>query len=436
MVWALRKNQRIGKYRVEGRLAQGGFAEVYRALDTIEGVRVALKVPHAHVVDDELLEDFRREARLAARLDHPHILPLKNAAFIDGRFVIACPLGDRTLADRLRRRVALKTALGYGEQLLEALAHAHRLRIIHCDVKPENLILFPGDRLRLADFGIARVALHTLSASGSGTVGYMAPEQAMGKPSPRSDVFSAGLLIYRMLSGELPEWPYRWPPPRYRDLRRKLSPAMLDFLRRSLDPTPARRFSSADAMLRTFRRVKARAIRAPSSSVDRRPATGSSRDWKEVRRRQFRRQFGRALGTDGACRRCKGPVADSMTVCPWCGDDPLRTRRAKAPAIRCPRCDGALEPEWRFCPWCYGGAVGPPDGRVTRDPRYSGRCQNPDCDRKVIMPFMRYCPWCRRKVRRRWSIAGSPHHCRACGWGILRGFWSYCPWCGSAQETR
>jgi serine/threonine protein kinase len=88
-----------------------------------------------------------------------------------------------------------------------AYAHAHN-RVIHCDVKPDNFILFPDNVLKLADFGIAKVAYQTLRASGSGTVGYVAPEQAMGKPSFRSDVFSLGLILYRMFSGVLPEWPY------------------------------------------------------------------------------------------------------------------------------------------------------------------------------------------------------------------------------------
>ena len=142
----LRPRQLLGKYRIERRIAEGGFAEVYRAQDTIEGVRVALKIPHAHLVDEALLADFRREVRLTAPLDHPNVLPIKNAQFIDGRFVIAYPLGTGTLGDRMLWRLASARRVEYAAQMLAAVAHAHQHRIIHCDLKPENFILFPGDR--------------------------------------------------------------------------------------------------------------------------------------------------------------------------------------------------------------------------------------------------------------------------------------------------
>jgi len=198
----LRAKQKLGKYRIERRLAEGGFANVFQAYDTIEGVRVALKVPHPELLTRGVLEDFRNEVRLMAQLDHPHVLPLKDASFIGPHFVVAFPLGERTLADRIQNRVSLPAALDYAGQMLSAVAYAHSRRVMHCDIKPENFLLFPGNRLRLSDFGIAKVARRTIQASGSGTVGYVAPEQAMGKPSFRSDVFSLGLILYRMLSGQ------------------------------------------------------------------------------------------------------------------------------------------------------------------------------------------------------------------------------------------
>ncbi|HUG92854.1 MAG TPA: serine/threonine-protein kinase [Planctomycetaceae bacterium] len=257
----LKARQKLGKYRIERRLASGGFGSVFQAMDTIEGIRVALKIPHAAVITESVLDDFRKEVRMTARLEHTNILPLKNASFIDGHFVIATPLGEESLADRLRRRMSLTTALELFTQMLEAVAYAHRQRIIHCDIKPENFILFPGGRVRLTDFGIAKVAQKTVAASGSGTVGYMAPEQAMGRPSLRSDVFALGLILYRMLTGVLPDWPYRWPPTGHQKLRRRVHPEMIAFLRRALDMHPRKRFRDADQMLRPFRLAKSKTLR-------------------------------------------------------------------------------------------------------------------------------------------------------------------------------
>src|SRR4051794_2288975 len=146
-----RPRQRVGKYRIERRVADGGFAVVYQAMDTIEGIRVALKVPHSTYIDENVLRDFRTEVRMTAKLDHPHILPLKNASFIDNDFVIVFPLGVESFHERLRKRMSLPTALDFAEQMISAVAYAHRQRIIHCDIKPENFILFSGNRLRLTD---------------------------------------------------------------------------------------------------------------------------------------------------------------------------------------------------------------------------------------------------------------------------------------------
>jgi serine/threonine-protein kinase len=266
----LRVRSRLGKYRIERKLGQGGFASVYQAWDTIEGVHVALKMPHAFNVTASMLDAFQREARLISRLEHPNILGLKDASFIDGRFVIVSRLGIQTLAERLKKRIALATALTYVEQLIEAVAYAHRNRIIHCDIKPENLILLADGRLQLTDFGIAKVAqrtvVRTMVASGSGTVGYMAPEQAMGRPSARSDVFAAGILGYRIIAGVLPEWPYAWPPKGLASLRRKVHPDMIDLFRKAMELKPSNRFQDANAMLRAFLPAKRKTIRKSLSN--------------------------------------------------------------------------------------------------------------------------------------------------------------------------
>jgi serine/threonine-protein kinase len=254
----------LGKYRIRRKVGAGGFATVYEAYDTIEGMPVALKVPHADQLDRDALALIHKEVRLTARLEHENILPLRNAMMIDGYFVIATPLGEQTLTDRLRYRLGAKTALSYTSQLLDALAYAHEGRIIHCDIKPDNVILFPRGQVRLADFGIARVALRTrtMIGSGQGTVGYIAPEQALGKVSFRSDVFSMGLLIYRMFAGALPEWPFDWPPPGNDRLRRTVSRDFTAFLRRSIEVRERRRFKDGVQMYRAFLEVEHKALRS------------------------------------------------------------------------------------------------------------------------------------------------------------------------------
>jgi serine/threonine-protein kinase len=273
----IKPRQKLGKYRIERKLANGGFAIVYQAMDTIEGIRVALKVPHTDNIDDSVLREFRQEVRMTAKLDHPNILPLKNASFIDNRFVIVFPLGEKSLDERLRSRLSMHTALYYSEQLIEAVAYAHRQRIIHCDIKPENVIIFGGNRLRLTDFGIAKVALRTVRASGTGTVGYMAPEQAMGKPSFRSDVFSLGLMLYRLFAGDWPEWPYEWPPAGYHRLRGRVHRDLIAFLRKAIEINPRDRYRDADQILAAFRKVKAKALHHETARQRRRQRAATTR---------------------------------------------------------------------------------------------------------------------------------------------------------------
>lgn len=248
----LRARQMLGKYRIDRRLGDGGFGSVYAATDTIEGLRVALKIPHATNIDKGVLDSLLQEVRIAVSLEHAGILSPRFAGFYEGHFIICFPLGEETLHDRLARRMSLTKGLDLAEQMLQAVAFAHRQKVLHCDIKPENFILFPDNRIRLADFGIARVARINVSGHGTGTLGYMAPEQAMGSPSFRSDVFSLGLILCRMFSGQWPTYPFEWPPPGHARLRQKLHPNLIAVIRRSIDLNPRKRFRDADQMLRAF----------------------------------------------------------------------------------------------------------------------------------------------------------------------------------------
>lgn len=426
----VRVRQVLGKYRIERRMGEGGFATVYQARDSIEGVRVALKIPHPYLVNSELLDDFRHEVRMAAQLDHPNILPLKSADVIDGHFVVAYPLGERTLGARLQKRISLALAIEFAEQMLDAVAYAHDLKIIHCDIKPDNLIVFPGNHLMLADFGLAKVAQRTIHASGSGTIGYCAPEQAMGKPSFRSDVFALGLILYRMLSGQLPEYPFAWPPPGYDRLRRHAHRDLVEMVRRAIEVDPRKRFPHAGAMLAALRRVKGRTLRYQGSSPRRLASQRSQRDWRSVRHKQFQRLFGNQLETIYECSRCEGPVAESMIACPWCGADRSEHKGSTRFPIHCPRCNRGLKLDWHYCPWCFGGGFEVESTREYSDRRYTARCTNAKCSRKVLMPFMRYCPWCRQKVKRKWKLDGTSDKCPSCKWAVVSEFWTTCPWCG------
>jgi len=420
----LKVRQKIGKYKILKRIASGPQADVYQAFDTIHNMRVALKLPkiEGHVEIDDVLH----EVRVATKLHHPNILAVQNASYIDDHFVIAMELGGESLGSRLERRISMASALSLAEQALAGLAHAHEHKIIHCDIKPENYILFPGNQLKLADFGFAKKVLRTVKASGSGTIDYIAPEQAMGRPKFQSDVFSVGLVLYRMLSGKLPEWPFSWPMAGHDKLTARVRPEMVEFLQRAIQLDPANRFTNAIQMYAAFEKMQTRARRQLQSVSRKKTKVASS--WRQIQWREFQRKYKKELDTRHQCRRCEGPVAESMQACPWCGfDNPSRGSETRMPAD-CPRCERGVKTDWDYCAWCYGPGFVAETHRFYADKRYTAKCANRRC-RKPMMPFMRYCPWCRTKVRKPWKLASSKKTCRACHWGIASDFWNFCAWC-------
>jgi serine/threonine-protein kinase len=428
----LRARQKLGKYRILGRIASGPLAMVYKAADTILKKRVALKIPKAD--DNVTHEDFLREVQIATRLDHVNILPVQDASFIDGHFVIAMELGIESLADRIVRRMSTARALEIADQALAALAHAHEKKIIHCDIKPENFILFPDNRLKLADFGFAKISFRTLKASGSGTIDYISPEQAMGRPKFQSDVFSLGLVLYRLCSGRLPEWPFKWPMVGHDRLLARFGPDIAEMLRKAIQLDPADRYRNAIEMYAEFRKIRRRAEKRNGAVTKRKKKTRrNGAAWRAMQWREFQKQFKREIGTDHDCRRCGGPVAESMLGCPWCGvDHPSPRSATRMPAV-CPRCERGVKTDWHYCAWCYGKGFEVETTRRFPDKRYGSRCSNQRC-REPLMPFMRYCPWCRIKVRKSWKIPGSKHKCPSCQWGIVAEFWNFCAWCSEPVE--
>ena len=281
----LKARQRLGKYRILGRIASGPLADVYRAQDTIQKIKVALKIPKSD--DDTGHEEFLHEVQMATKLRHPNILSVMNASYIDDQFVIAMELGQESLADRIERRISTARALDLAGQALASMAHAHQHKIIHCDIKPENFILFPDNQLKLADFGFAKLNLRTLKASGSGTIDYIAPEQAMGRPKFQSDVFSLGLVIYRLLSGRLPEWPFEWPLKGHEKLVARVRPELVEVLKKAIQLDPKRRYRDAVQMHTEFQKAQKQVRKQKRAKPRSNKKNGSS--WRKMQWREFQR---------------------------------------------------------------------------------------------------------------------------------------------------
>jgi serine/threonine-protein kinase len=199
------------RYTVERELGRGGMATVYLATDRKHGRQVAIKVLRPELAASVGAERFLREIGIAARLAHPHVVPLIDSGEAAGLLYYVSPyVAGGSLRDRLRQAgtLSLKEALRIAQEVGTALDYAHRQGFVHRDVKPEN-ILFADGHAQLADFGIARAAGAGGSTSAGiaiGTPEYMSPEQASGDPNVdgRSDLYSLACVVYEMLAGEPP----------------------------------------------------------------------------------------------------------------------------------------------------------------------------------------------------------------------------------------
>ncbi|MET9723947.1 Stk1 family PASTA domain-containing Ser/Thr kinase [Streptomyces zaomyceticus] len=200
-----------GRYRVDARIAVGGMATVYRAVDTRLDRVLALKVMHpALATDAAFVERFIREAKSVARLSHPNVVGVFDQGaegayvYLAMEYVAGC-----TLRDVLRERGALapRAALDILEPVLAALGAAHRAGFVHRDMKPENVLIGDDGRVKVADFGLVRAVGSATATTGSvlGTVSYLAPEQIEhGTADTRADVYACGVVLYEMLTGGKP----------------------------------------------------------------------------------------------------------------------------------------------------------------------------------------------------------------------------------------
>ncbi|MFD0116720.1 Stk1 family PASTA domain-containing Ser/Thr kinase [Streptomyces sp. NPDC058320] len=200
-----------GRYRVDARIAVGGMATVYRAVDTRLDRVLALKVMHpALAADVSFVERFIREAKSVARLSHPNVVGVFDQG-ADGQYVYLAMeyIAGCTLRDVLRDRGALRprAALDILEPVLAALGAAHRAGFVHRDMKPENVLIGDDGRVKVADFGLVRAVNTVTNTTGAvlGTVSYLAPEQIeSGTADPRVDVYACGVVLYEMLTGAKP----------------------------------------------------------------------------------------------------------------------------------------------------------------------------------------------------------------------------------------
>lgn len=263
------------RYRVESRIAAGGMATVYRALDTRLDRTVAVKVMHpAMAADASFTDRFIREAKSAARLSHPNVVGVFDQGH-DGDVVFLAMeyVEGRTLRELLQDLGTLtpREAFGVLEPTLAALGAAHRAGFVHRDVKPENVLISDDGGIKVADFGLARATATAASAATGkvlvGTVAYLSPEQIeRGAASPISDVYAAGILLYEMLTGRQPyqgrsavEIIYKHvhedvPPPS--GVVPGLSPALDRLVARATTRDPERRPADAEQLLSLVRQTR------------------------------------------------------------------------------------------------------------------------------------------------------------------------------------
>ena len=263
-----------GRYRVLNRLGSGGMADVYCAEDTQLGRKVALKLLYRRFAEDsEFVERFRREASSAAGLQHPNIVGIFDRGEWDGTYYIAMEfLEGRTLKQLIREHGAMPPDLATDItiQVLRAARFAHKRGVIHRDIKPHNVILDEEGRAKVTDFGIARAGASDMTETGSimGTAQYLSPEQAQGQPvSPRSDLYSIGVMLYELLTGRVPfdaESPVaiavrhvsdRPVPPA--ELNPAIPPALEAVVMKALEKDPARRFADADDFIAALEAARA-----------------------------------------------------------------------------------------------------------------------------------------------------------------------------------
>ena len=202
----------LSQYRVDAFIGAGGMSTVYKAWDLKRSVYLAMKVLHADLADDpSVLKLFQREARALEKLAHPNIVPFYGLREDQGfYFLLERYVDGPSLKEILRQRqgqpLSIQETLSFLKAVCAALGYAHVNGVVHCDVKPGNVMVDRGGTVYLTDFGVARHAESTTTTlATAGTPAYMAPEQILGEAvSPETDVYALGIVLYEMLTGRRP----------------------------------------------------------------------------------------------------------------------------------------------------------------------------------------------------------------------------------------
>lgn len=258
-----------GRYRLLERIGSGGMSVVYRAQDLSLGRIVAIKILNENLTDDEgFLRRFQREAHSAANLSHPNIVTVHDIGQDGNRHYIVMEFVDgRTIKQLVRLQnqqgppLAVGRALDLAIQVCAGIGYAHRANLVHCDVKSQNILVTRDDRVKVADFGIARAlseaTQHTADSQIWGTPHYFSPEQAAGQPaSPASDVYAIGVVLFELLTGRLPFSAethtalalkhMHEPPPRASEFNPLVPPQLDQILQKVMSKEPAARYRTAD----------------------------------------------------------------------------------------------------------------------------------------------------------------------------------------------
>ncbi|MEW5938572.1 MAG: protein kinase [Chloroflexota bacterium] len=267
------------RYTIESLLGQGGMSAVYKATDPNLKRVVAVKLVHSHLATDpKFISRFEEEATAVAKLRHPNIVQVFDFNADEGVYYMVMEfIPGETLQERLRRlnkagrRLSIEEAIKYTINICDAMGYAHKQGIVHRDIKPANIMLDVHNQAILMDFGIVKIVggeSHTATGAVVGTARYMSPEVIRAEtPDQRSDIYSLGIALYEMLSGETPfnsdsamtlmMMHLNDPVPDLKSVRPDVPPALVNVLNKSLEKNPARRYGSAAEMAADLKRVLA-----------------------------------------------------------------------------------------------------------------------------------------------------------------------------------